>query len=208
MNTTLLDSKKGSTLVDNIKFIIILIALAIPIRGCLISPYKIPSSSMEPTLLIGDYILVSKISYGFRLPFIEKTLYQYDTPKRGDIVVFTRPDEPETEKDESEDDYIKRVIGLPGDTVEVRRTIVYINGELYKEDAAHAHWVYGGIADFGPQKVPADHIFLLGDNRDQSKDSRKWTPSAFLDIKLVKGRAFLIYFNPNFDLSRFFKKLR
>lgn len=172
-----------------------LLALAfLVIRPTIIEPFQIPSSSMVPTLQIGDRILVNKLSYGLRLPFVTNSVAQWDMPSRGDVVVFTRPDEIGTEQDESSINYIKRVIGLPGDTVEVKGNHLYINNELYPE--SYARYNKGGLmqANFGPEKVPEGHIFLLGDNRDDSKDSRFWQ-EPFLDARRVKGRAFLIYWS-------------
>ncbi|MBX7136483.1 MAG: signal peptidase I [Oligoflexia bacterium] len=173
----------------------ILVILAVFLRGSVVEAFKIPSGSMIPTLMIGDHILVSKFSYGLRLPFFRKSIYQFSTPRRGDVVVFTRPDDPSTpHEDESQINIIKRVIGLPGDTVEVRGTTVYINNSPLSE--SYARWEEGGVVEgnFGPEIVPAGHIFLMGDNRDHSKDSRYWT-DPFLDVGLVKGRALIIYWS-------------
>lgn len=164
------------------------------IRPTIIEPFQIPSSSMVPTLQIGDRILVNKLSYGLRLPFLTNSVTEWSIPNRGDVVVFTRPDEAGTPQDESAINYIKRVIGLPGDSVEVKGNHLYINNELYPE--AYARYAKGGLlqGNFGPEKVPEGHIFLLGDNRDDSKDSRFWQ-EPFLDVRRVKGRAFLIYWS-------------
>jgi signal peptidase I len=194
--------------VSFLKTILIIVALVILIRGTLIEPFKIPSASMVPTLKITDHILVSKLSYGIRLPFFTYTIYQYSTPKRGDIVVFTRPDEPESTEDESAINLIKRVIGLPGDEVRVHDAKVFINGQPL--DEPYARWVHGGTpeGEFGPEKVPEGRIFLLGDNRDESKDSRFWKDH-FLEIGRVKGRALIIYWtwDPDF-FSRLGKILK
>lgn len=176
------------------KTIGILLAIAIFLRGSVVEAFKIPSGSMIPTLMIGDHLLVSKFSYGLRLPFIAKTLYRFGLPKRGDIVVFTRPDEPNTSEDEGSINIIKRVIGLPGDTVEVRGTRVLINNVPLTEQ--YARWEEGGISDgnFGPEVVPADHVFLMGDNRDHSRDSRFWS-YPYLESNRIKGRALIIYWS-------------
>lgn len=195
---------------ETIRFIgslIVILIVAFGIRASIIEPYKIPSSSMEPTLEIGDYILVNKLSYGLRLLMVDRTLYNYDTPKRKDVVVFSRPDNPDTlNEDESDLNIIKRVVGIPGDKIEVKGTTVLINGKALEED--YARWQQGGLKDFPETTVPKGHIFLLGDNRDHSKDSRFWKPSHFLDIKLVKGRAFLISWNSGFSFDRMFKIIR
>ena len=170
-----------------------IIALVMLFRGTVLEPFKIPSGSMIPTLQISDQILVTKLSYGLRLPFVTYSLFQYATPKRGDVVVFTRPDEVRTpDEDESAINLIKRVIGLPGETVEVRGMQVFINGAPLNEP--YARWSEGGRADgdFGPRKIPEGRIFLLGDNRDQSRDSRFWE-DPFLEVGRVKGRALFIY---------------
>ncbi|NDC37371.1 MAG: signal peptidase I [Proteobacteria bacterium] len=125
------------------------------LRATVVEAFKIPSGSMIPTLRIGDHILVSKFSYGLRLPFMTSSVVQYDTPKRGDIVVFTRPDDPATLEDESGTNVIKRAVGLPGDLVEVRDTKVYINNQVLEEP--YARWQEGGLRDgnFGPEKGAA-----------------------------------------------------
>ena len=172
-----------------------LLALAfLVIRPTFIEPFQIPSSSMVPTLQITDRILVNKLSYGLRAAFLTNTLFQWKTPSRGDVVVFTRPDEVGTAQDESEINFIKRVIGLPGDKVEVRGTELYINDVLYPE--SYARYSRGGVfqGNYGPDIVPEGHVFLLGDNRDDSKDSR-FGSSITLDIRRIKGRAFLIYWS-------------
>lgn len=173
-----------------------LILIALCLRASVVEAFKIPSSSMEPTLQIGDHILVNKLSYGVRLLGLQKkALWQYSVPERGDIVVFTLDDDPETpDIDESDTNLIKRVIGLPGDRIEVRGTNLFINGALYKPDNDYAIWQQGGTKNFGPMTVPPGKIFLMGDNRDFSKDSRFWKDH-FLPVERVKGRAFLIYWN-------------
>lgn len=178
-----------------IKSLITLLVIVIFIRGTIVEAYKIPSKSMEPTLLVGDHLLVSKFPYGFRLPFISESLVQWATPSRGDIVVFMRPDDPKSKEDESKINVIKRVIGRPGDKVEVRNAKVYINNEPL--DEPYTRWDEGGLKEgnFGPTVVPPGHIFLLGDNRDHSKDSRFWDDSPFLDIKRVKGKALIIFWS-------------
>jgi signal peptidase I len=164
------------------------------LRATVVEAFKIPSGSMIPTLRIGDHILVSKFSYGLRAPLMAYTVWQYSTPKRGDIVVFTRPDEPGTIEDESETNFIKRIVAIPGDTVEVRDAKLFINGVAV--DEPYARWQEGGIPDgsFGPETVPEGRVFLLGDNRDHSKDSRFWL-DPFLEIGRIKGRALIIYWS-------------
>jgi signal peptidase I len=188
-------SSIGKDLFDSAKSLAWVIIIALCLRASVVEAFKIPSSSMEPTLQIGDHILVNKLSYGVRLLFFQKeSLYQFATPARGDIVVFTQPDDPSTPDDESDTNLIKRVIGLPGDLVEVRGTNLFINGALYKDDSKYAIWQNGGTKNFGPMTVPPGKILLLGDNRDFSRDSRFWDDH-FLPVERVKGRAFIIYWN-------------
>lgn len=178
-----------------------LVALAfLVIRPTLLEPFQIPSGSMIPTLEIGDRILVNKLSYGLRIAFMDHPVIQWSQPERGEVVVFTRPDDPRTKDNEGKINLIKRVVGLPGETIELRDDTVYINGKVLDEQ--YARYVDGGIAEgnFGPEAIPEGHILLLGDNRDRSKDSRFWD-KPFLDIRRIKGRAFMVYWSWN-DLSR------
>ena len=185
-----------------IKTLAIILVIALFLRASVVEAYKIPSGSMIPTLLIGDHILVTKYNYGLWLPFLKTSVQHLRAPKRGDIVVFTRPDNPRTPENESADNIIKRVIGEPGDVVEVRGSQVYINGAPL--DEPYAVWDLGGAMDFGPEKVPDDSVFLMGDNRDHSKDSRFWENpqeprsawnGPYLNIRRIKGRAQFIYWN-------------
>ncbi len=210
-------SPKKSLIKETLSFIktlVLFLLLAFFLRASIVEAYKIPSGSMIPTLRIGDHILVSKLSYGFRLPYgfafpfriLDSMIWQYGEPKRGDVVVFTRPDEPETDEDESSINIIKRVIGVPGDTIEVRGPHLYVNGQL--QDEPYARWQENGIPEgnFGPETVPPGHVLLLGDNRDHSRDSRFWS-YPFLDQKLIKGRAFVIYWSWD-SLNRMFSVIR
>ena len=188
---------KRTSLTEILSFVrtlAIFVVAAIFLRGTVIEAFKIPSGSMLPTLHIGDHILVSKLSYALRLPFIDESLYVFSTPHRGDIVVFTRLNDPATLEDESEINVIKRVMGLPGDKIEVRNRTVFINDEAYPE--TYARWEEGGIpeGDFGPVQIPEGRVLLLGDNRDHSKDSRFWS-DPFLPISRIKGRALIIYWS-------------
>lgn len=187
------------------KSIAVFLAIAFMLRASVVEAFKIPSSSMEPTLRIGDHILVNKLSYGFRLPLVKETLTLFREPRRGDVVVFTLPDDPSTpEIDESDTNIIKRVIGLPREAVEVRGMSVYINGQLFPDESAK--WLESGRKNFGPIMVPEGKVLLLGDNRDYSKDSRYWK-DPFLDIHRIKGKAFIIYWSW-FAFTRMFDIIR
>jgi signal peptidase I len=183
-----------SEVVSFLKTLALFLAAAFILRASVVEAFKIPSLSMFPTLKVGDHILVSKLSYGLRLPLVKDSLFLFDSPERGDIVVFTRPDEPHTIDDESSINLIKRVVGLPGETVELRGTQLLIDGKVL--DESYARYEEHGIPDgyFGPQRIPEGHVFLLGDNRDHSKDSRFWR-DPFLDMRLIKGRALIIYWS-------------
>lgn len=181
----------------------VFLGIAFMLRASVVEAFKIPSTSMVPTLQVHDHILVNKLSYGMRVPLLAKTVFNFREPKRGDVVVFTLPDNPATPEDESDTNIIKRVIGLPGETLEVRGTKVFIDGTEYDNDREYAVWVNGGRKNFGPVTIPPGKVILLGDNRDQSKDSRYW-PEPFLDVSRIKGRAFIIYWNSGLLLKRMF----
>lgn len=176
--------------------LIVALLLAFFIRSFIVQAFKIPSGSMLPTLQIGDHILVSKFLYGLRLPYpLETTLWEWGQPTRGDVIVFVYP------RDRSKD-FIKRVVAVGGDTVEIRHKTVYLNGA--KMDDPHATFKYGeqenpGPRDnLGPITVPDHKLFVMGDNRDESHDGRFW---GFVDVDDVKGKAFLIYWSWNSDES-------
>ncbi len=170
---------------------VVAIILAILIRGCLVQAFKIPSSSMEPTLLVGDHILVSKFIYGIRIPFTNARWPHFKDPKAGDVIVFIFPE------DRSKD-FIKRVIAVGGDTVEVRNKQVLVNNVAVNNP--HGHFFDKRIDprrdNYGPVQVPAGHLFVMGDNRDFSQDSRFW---GFVPVQDVKGEAFLIYYSSPFE---------
>ena len=167
------------------------VILALFIRTFVVQAFKIPSGSMIPTLVVGDHILVNKFIYGVYIPLLDIWALGPWAPRRGDIIVFKYP------YDETRD-FIKRVVGLPGEVVEVRERQVYIDGKpldesypIYKAPVLTANPHSPG--DFyGPVTVPEDKLFVLGDNRDHSQDSRYW---GFLDIHKVEGEAFVIYWS-------------
>lgn len=173
--------------------ILIAVFLALILRTFVIQAFKIPSASMEPTLLIGDHILVSKFIYGIEIPFAHIRLFPVTRPKRGDVVVFITPED----KDKGywdQRDFIKRVIGVEGDMVEVKDKIVYINGRPWND----THGVHTdpdlrpGRDNFGPITVPKNSLFMMGDNRDHSNDSRYW---GFAGMSDVQGKALIIYWS-------------
>jgi len=183
--------KAKSTFREYAEAIGMALLLALFIRTFIVQAFKIPSGSMIPTLLIGDHILVNKLAYGVRIPFWEGYLAPFKKPQQGDVVVFIFPE------DRSKD-FIKRVIGVEGDTVEIRGKKVYINGKALEDPHAHFEGDDAQGAglfirdDFGPVQVPENHIFVMGDNRDRSYDSRFW---GFVNLQDIKGKAFLIYWS-------------
>jgi len=171
--------------------VVIAVLIALFIRTFVVQAFKIPSSSMEPTLQVGDHILVNKFIYGIKIPFTNIKLFQFKKPKRGDIIVFVYP------KDRSKD-FIKRVIGTEGEKVEIVRNKIYVNDKVI--DDPWGHYMEKGnmlrylqpMEKFAPVVVPKDSLFVLGDNRDNSQDSRFW---GFVNIHAVRGKAFVIYFS-------------
>jgi signal peptidase I len=171
--------------------IIIAIILALIIRTFVVQAFKIPSGSMEDTLAIGDHILVSKFIYGSKIPFTDKRILKIRDPKRGDVIVFEYPEDPSK-------DFIKRVIGTPGDVIEEKDKKIYINGQPY----VNPHEVHKEMEivpreqnprdNFGPVKVPEGSYFVMGDNRDRSYDSRFW---GFVKNPKIKGLAFIKYWS-------------
>ena len=162
--------------------------LALVIRTFVVQAFKIPSGSMLPTLQIGDHILVNKFIYGPRLevPLTQWSLGQlpgFREPRAGDVVVFIYPKE-------RDKDFIKRIVAVAGQTVESRGNTLMIDGK--KVEDAHAHYEKRDHVDFGPYTVPAGHVFVMGDNRDESYDSRFWGPVPIQDIK---GLAMVIYWS-------------
>ncbi|MGO8988890.1 MAG: signal peptidase I [bacterium] len=170
--------------------IVIAVLIALFIRAFIVQAFKIPSSSMEPTLLVGDHILVNKFIYGIRIPYTNIKFCQYKKPGRGDIIVFIFP------KDRSKD-FIKRVIGLEGEKVEIINNKIYVNDKLMNDPWGHFILARPSLEDFGPIRIPEGSLFVMGDNRDNSQDSRFW---GFVNINNdVIGRAFVIYYSgPNF----------
>jgi len=188
---------KKSTLREYFESIVIAVILALFIRTFVVQAFKIPTGSMENNLLIGDHLLVNKFVFAPTASPLERALLPIGTIKRGDVMVFKYPEEPER-------DFIKRVIGLPGETLEVREKKIYINGKPLDEPYVHILQQpatsselsevtsYDVRERYGPVTVPADQYFMMGDNRDNSQDSRYW---GFLPRDLVKGKALVIYWS-------------
>jgi signal peptidase I len=188
------DTFKKSTIREYFESIIIAVILALFVRTWAVQAFKIPTGSMENNLLIGDHLLVNKMVFGPTASALERTLLPVRDIRRRDIVVFKYPDEPER-------DFIKRVIGLPGDTLELRNKRVYINGQPLDESYVHFLESASNVAEvtsfdvrerYGPVKVPEGQYFVMGDNRDNSQDSRYW---GFLPRHYIKGKALMIYWS-------------
>ncbi len=177
--------------------LLIALIIAIIVRSFFLQAFKIPSSSMEPTLLIGDHLLVNRLSYVVKVPFTDIVLFHLGSPERGDVVVFRYP----LERDK---DFIKRVIATEGETVEIRDKAIFINGKSIDDPWGHfldKSIVPSYIApkdNFGPIRVPKDSLFVMGDNRDRSADSRFW---GFVHRDDLVGEALILYFSMNRNAS-------
>jgi signal peptidase I len=188
--------KKKSQLRDWTEALVVAAVLALILRTFVVQAFKIPSGSMEDTLLIGDHLLVNKFVYGLNMPFTEDPVLAMRDPKRGDIIVFEFPED----KDKSyfnRRDFIKRVIGEPGDKIEIRNKNVYVNGERYRIPEAvykDGNMTAGPRDNMRPVTIPTDKFFVMGDNRDRSYDSRFWR---FVDRSEIKGLAFIKYWSWN-----------
>ncbi|GGK02275.1 signal peptidase I [Luteimonas terricola] len=211
----LLDEDREPVVVDYARAFFPILAAVLLLRGFVAEPFRIPSSSMMPTLLIGDFILVNKFAYGLRLPVNNKKIVDIGLPERGDVVVFRPPQYPDQ-------DWIKRVVGLPGDRIAYRDNVLYVNGEpsayqaigayvgkgrgeemtgatLLAEDLGNGRhevleidsplFTNHGVGEWA---VPAGEYFVMGDNRDRSDDSRFW---GTLPESQLRGKAFLVWMN-------------
>ncbi|MCB8890096.1 signal peptidase I [Vreelandella malpeensis] len=195
-------------------FPVLLVVLVV--RSFIVEPFQIPSGSMRPTLEVGDFILVNKFAYGLRLPVVHTKVFEVDEPERGEVMVFRFPDEPSV-------NFIKRVVGLPGDRIRYEGKQLYVNGEpvaktLIEEGPAGSpqqllleerlgsvrHAIYNNPRDPGPQMgevvVPEGEYFMMGDNRDQSNDSRYW---GFVPEENIVGRAFAVWMHWDGGLPSF-----
>ncbi|MGB5291068.1 MAG: signal peptidase I [Lysobacterales bacterium] len=215
---TSIEPPREPVMVEYARSLFPVLLIVLVFRSFLFEPFKIPSGSMIPTLLVGDFIVVNKFSYGIRLPVLNKKIIDIGEPKRGDVVVFRYPKDPSV-------NFIKRAVGLPGDTIVYRDKRLFINGEEVKEKAAgrfgsdnvkcttpavdaSLFWEELGDANHnilihdrsgarnGQWVVPEGHYFMMGDNRDRSNDSREW---GFVPEENVLGRAVGIWLNFDFE---------
>jgi signal peptidase I len=217
-----LERSRSKSFWETVRTLVYAVAIALAVRTFLYEPFNIPSGSMKPTLLVGDYLFVSKFAYGyskhafpFSLPLFEGRIFE-QLPERGDVAVFKLPSDGRT-------DYIKRVVGLPGDRIQVKDGTLYINGEpaqrarvenfidgiteikQYRESMPTGGRTYsvlditqnGSLDNTGVYEVPARHVFAMGDNRDNSLDSRVLHDVGFIPVENLIGRAEIIFFSTN-----------
>ena len=191
-------SRTKSTLREYVEAIVLAVLLTVVIRGLVVQAFRIPTGSMENTLLVGDFLFVNKLVYGseidigaaghrlvyYRFPAIRQ-------PQRGDVIVFRYPDDPSR-------DFIKRCVATEGQTVEIRNKVLFVNDQaqvepyvIHSDDKVLPKEI-SARDNFGPTVVPKGHIFMMGDNRDNSHDSRFWGP---LPLNLVKGKAMILYWS-------------
>jgi signal peptidase I len=184
---------RKSTFREYFESLVVAVILALFVRTFGFQAFKIPTGSMEPNLLVGDHLLVNKFIFSPAASAIERALLPTRPVERGEVLVFKYPEDPER-------DFIKRVIGLPGETLELRNQVIYVNGAPLLEPYAHYQLASGNAGGedgdvrrrYGPVTVPPGHYFMMGDNRDDSQDSRYW---GFLPATFVKGRALFIYWS-------------
>ena len=187
-----MDRKKSKTR-EYIESIVVAALIALVVRSFVIQAYKIPSGSMEPTLLVGDHLLVNRMSYVIKMPFTDTLLFATGKPARGDIIVFRYPEDPSK-------DYIKRVIATEGEKVEIRNKVIYVNGNKmqdpwgrFRPDPGSRSFIpFVDKDNMNPAVVPKDSYFVMGDNRDNSLDSRYW---GYVNKKHLVGKALIIYFS-------------
>ena len=183
--------------------ILIAVLIALFIRTFVAQAFRIPSGSMEPTLLVGDYILVNKFIYGPVIPYTHARLFPYEKPCRGDVIVFMYPVNPSN-------DFVKRVIGTEGEKVQIIQNRIYVNDALIHDPWGHFSDKWPAdylqmMENFGPVVVPKDSLFVLGDNRENSDDSRFW---GFVPLQDVLGKAFILYFSWNNRAGNVWDKVR
>lgn len=183
--------KEKGKIREYVESLLIAALIAFFVRSFFIQAFKIPSSSMEPTLLIGDHLLVNRLSYVVKVPFTDKVIFYLRMPKKGDVIVFRYP----LDRDK---DFIKRVIGTEGDTVEIRNKVVYLNGRPlndqwgYYSDERIFPFYISPRDNMDKVTVPKDSFFVMGDNRDKSLDSRFW---GFVKADDLVGKALIVYFS-------------
>jgi signal peptidase I len=179
---------------EYVEAILLAVALALLLRTFVVQAFRIPSASMEDTLLAGDFLLASKVHYGPQIPFTDWRLPGFTDPAPGDVVIFQYPLDPER-------DFIKRCMAVGGQTVEIRNKVLYVDGKRtvdpprskYADPIIIPRESPNGVRDnFGPAVIPAGQLFVIGDNRDNSEDSRFW---GFLPLKLVKAKAIVLYWS-------------
>ena len=176
-------------IIEYVEAIIVAFVVAMIIRAFVLQPFSIPSGSMLNTLLIGECVMVNKFIYGIKIPFTNDYIVEMGNPKRGDVVVFEFPRNPS-------DDYIKRIVGVPGDTLTMRDKVLYVNGVKVSEP--YAIYSRPGVVlpqdNFGPVTIPAGEYFMMGDNRDDSSDSREW---GTVKRNALVGKAWRLYWSSN-----------
>ena len=198
-------TRTKSTLREYVEAIVLAVLLTVVIRGLVVQAFRIPTGSMENTLLVGDFLFVNKLVYGseidigaaghriiyYRFPAIRQ-------PHRGDIIVFRYPDDPSR-------DFIKRCVAVEGQTLVIRDKVLYVDGKaqvepyvIHSDDRVLPKEI-SARDNFGPTVVPRGHIFMMGDNRDNSHDSRFWGP---LPLHLIKGKAMILYWSWDAEKSR------
>ncbi|MCD4689974.1 signal peptidase I [bacterium] len=181
---------------DFVETVVTAVLLALVLRAFVIQTFRIPSGSMEDTLLVGDFLVVNKFIYGIKVPFTDTRLRGVREPVCGDVIVFEYPNPDPRAPVEN---YVKRCIGTPGDIVELRNNVLYVNGERIEEDYIKLKPPTPRWSSFGPVKVPEGQLLMLGDNRNWSADSRDW---GFLDKTLMQGKAIVIYWSWDGQLGR------
>jgi signal peptidase I len=191
MNATRPERRPKSLLREYVEAIVYALLLTVALRAFVLQAFRIPSESMLDTLLVGDYLFVNKLDYGAKVPFTETRLPGFRKPQRGDVIVFQYPEDPRR-------DYIKRCVALGGQTIEVKDKVLYVDGQKQVEpyvkhiDPSNHPASSDPRDNFGPYQVPPGHLFMMGDNRDNSNDSRFWGP---VNMSLVKGRAMFLYWS-------------
>jgi len=185
--TTKTKRQTKSTVREYAEIIVLAVALALFVRTFFIQAFRIPSESMEDTLLVGDFLFANKFLFGAKLPFVDWRLPAIRDPEPGDIIIFKYPGDKKT-------DYIKRCVAVEGQTVRLNGDTLFVDGVPMDED--FSKYVLGSNYPrrYGPETVPEGHVFMMGDNRDKSADSRAWGP---LNKNLIAGKAMFIYFSWN-----------